>query len=137
MDADAQGVHGDAQVLRQGLAAPDMVVFLVVAQDEPALVLGERAEAVPERTRRRPWTRPDAATPDRVPRSVARRAGPDDERLCTGDGIHPAARDAAEAAKKIGVTEQTYYRWRKEYGGLRTDQAKRLKERRARSRMRP
>ena len=33
-----------------------------------------------------------------------------------------------EAAKKIGVTEQTYYRWRKEYGGLRTDQAKRLKE---------
>jgi transposase-like protein len=30
--------------------------------------------------------------------------------------------------RKIGVTEQTYYRWRKEYGGLRTDQAKRLKE---------
>ena len=37
-------------------------------------------------------------------------------------------RTAAQAAKKIGVTEQTYYRWRKEYGGLRTDQAKRLKE---------
>ena len=36
-------------------------------------------------------------------------------------------RTTAEAAKKIGVTEQTYYRWRKEYGGLRTDQAKRLK----------
>ena len=33
-----------------------------------------------------------------------------------------------QACKKIGVTEQTYYRWRKEYGGLRTDQAKRLKE---------
>lgn len=32
-----------------------------------------------------------------------------------------------EAAKKIGVTEQTYYRWRNEYGGLRLDQAKRLK----------
>ena len=30
-------------------------------------------------------------------------------------------------AKKIGVTENTYYRWRKEYGGLRIDQAKRLK----------
>ena len=29
---------------------------------------------------------------------------------------------------KIGVTEQTYYRWKKEYGGLRMDQAKRLKE---------
>lgn len=33
-----------------------------------------------------------------------------------------------EVCKKIGVTDQTYYRWRKEYGGLRTDQAKRLKE---------
>ena len=33
----------------------------------------------------------------------------------------------AEACKKIGVTEQTYYRWRTEYGGLRLDQAKRLK----------
>ena len=29
--------------------------------------------------------------------------------------------------KKLGVSEQTYYRWRKEYGGLRFDQAKRLK----------
>lgn len=34
----------------------------------------------------------------------------------------------AEAAKKIEVTEQTYYRWKKEYGGLRVDQAKRLKD---------
>ena len=34
----------------------------------------------------------------------------------------------AEAVKKIGVTEQTYYRWKKKYGGLRMDQAKRLKE---------
>ena len=33
-----------------------------------------------------------------------------------------------QVVKKLGVTEQTYYRWRKEYGGLRTDQAKRLKE---------
>jgi|TARA_B100000686_G_scaffold213150_1_gene220131 putative transposase len=33
-----------------------------------------------------------------------------------------------EACRKIGVTNQTYYRWRKEYGGVRTDQAKRLKE---------
>ena len=30
--------------------------------------------------------------------------------------------------KQIEVTQQTYYRWRKEYGGLRTDQAKRLRE---------
>jgi len=34
----------------------------------------------------------------------------------------------AEAVKKIGVTEQTYYRWKKRFGGLRMDQAKRLKE---------
>ena len=30
--------------------------------------------------------------------------------------------------KKLGIAEQTYYRWRQEYGGMRTDQAKRLKE---------
>jgi putative transposase len=34
---------------------------------------------------------------------------------------------AKEAARKIGVTEQTYYRWRKEYGGMQISQAKRLK----------
>jgi transposase len=34
----------------------------------------------------------------------------------------------AEAVKEIGVTEQTYYRWKKRFGGLRMDQAKRLKE---------
>jgi len=33
-----------------------------------------------------------------------------------------------EISRKIGITEQTYYRWRKIYGGLRIDQAKRLKE---------
>ncbi len=33
-----------------------------------------------------------------------------------------------EASKKIGVTEQTYYRCRKEYGGMRIEQAKKLKE---------
>lgn len=33
-----------------------------------------------------------------------------------------------EACRNLGVTEQTYYRWRKEFGGLKVDQAKRLKE---------
>jgi len=33
-----------------------------------------------------------------------------------------------EASRKIGVTEQTYYRWRREYGGMRIEQAKRLKD---------
>ena len=34
---------------------------------------------------------------------------------------------AAEAARQVGVVEQTYYRWRKEYGGMRINQARRLK----------
>ena len=33
-----------------------------------------------------------------------------------------------EVCRKLGVTEETFYRWRKEYGGLRVDQARRLKE---------
>jgi putative transposase len=33
-----------------------------------------------------------------------------------------------EACRQLEITEETYYRWRKEYGGLRVDQAKRLKE---------
>ena len=37
-------------------------------------------------------------------------------------------KNVAEACRQIGVTDQTYCRWRKEYGGVRTDQAKRLKE---------
>ena len=34
----------------------------------------------------------------------------------------------AEACRRIAVSEQTYYRWRKQYGGMKTDDAKRLKE---------
>jgi transposase-like protein len=34
----------------------------------------------------------------------------------------------AQACKEAAITEQTYYRWRKEYGGLQVDQARRLKE---------
>jgi transposase-like protein len=37
-------------------------------------------------------------------------------------------RSVAEAIRSIGVTEVTYYRWRTEYGGLKGDQVKRLKE---------
>ena len=33
-----------------------------------------------------------------------------------------------QVCKQLGITDQTYYRWRKEYGGLRLDQAKRLKQ---------
>jgi transposase-like protein len=35
---------------------------------------------------------------------------------------------SVEACRQIGVTEQTYYRWRKEYGGLQVDQARRFKD---------
>ena len=34
----------------------------------------------------------------------------------------------AEACRRIAVSEQTYYRWRKEHGGLKTDQARRMKD---------
>ncbi|KHS45170.1 transposase IS3/IS911 family protein [Novosphingobium subterraneum] len=34
----------------------------------------------------------------------------------------------AEACRRIAVSEQTYYRWRKEYGGLETDQVRRMKD---------
>ena len=37
-------------------------------------------------------------------------------------------RSVAEVCRSLEVTEQTYYRWRREYGGLKIDQAKRLKE---------
>jgi transposase-like protein len=37
-------------------------------------------------------------------------------------------RAVAQVVRKLGVSEQTYYRWRKAYGGMRVDQAKRLKE---------
>lgn len=33
-----------------------------------------------------------------------------------------------EVSRKLGVVEQTYYRWRKEYGGMRVDQARRLQD---------
>ena len=43
--------------------------------------------------------------------------------VLTGQG-----RPVAEAVRSIGVTEVTYYLWRSEYGGLKGDQVKRLKE---------
>ena len=42
--------------------------------------------------------------------------------------VAPAqGQSVAQVCKRLGVTEQSYYRWRKEYGGLRLHQAKRLK----------
>ena len=44
------------------------------------------------------------------------------------DVLTAQGRTVAEAIRQIGVTEVTYYRWRYEYGGLKSDQVKRLKE---------
>ncbi len=59
-------------------------------------------------------------------------------KTCTSEQIINKLREAeillnqgagiGEACRKIGVTEQTYYRWRKEFGGMRIEQAKRLKD---------
>jgi transposase-like protein len=43
--------------------------------------------------------------------------------VLTGQG-----QSVADAVRAIGVTEVTYYRWRQEYGGLKSDQIKRMKE---------
>lgn len=44
------------------------------------------------------------------------------------DVLLSQGRSVGEAVRTIGVTQFTYYRWRKEFGGLRGDQVKRLKE---------
>ena len=44
------------------------------------------------------------------------------------DVLVAQGRSVADAIRSIGVTEVTYYRWRREFGGLKTDQVKRLKE---------
>ena len=49
-------------------------------------------------------------------------------KLRQGDVLTAQGRPVAEAVRTIGVTEVTYYRWRSEYGGLKGDQVKRLKE---------
>ena len=43
------------------------------------------------------------------------------------DVLTSQGQSVAEAVRSIGITEVTYYRWRREYGGLKSDQVKRLK----------
>ncbi len=49
-------------------------------------------------------------------------------KLRRADVLISQGQTVTQVCKQIGVIDQTYYRWRKEYGGLKTDQAKRLKE---------
>ena len=49
-------------------------------------------------------------------------------KLREADVLVGQGKTVAQACKQLGVTEQTYYRWRKAYGGMKVDQAKKLKE---------
>lgn len=56
-----------------------------------------------------------------TPEQIVRKLGQADRLLGEGNTI-------ADACRELGVTEQTYYRWRNQYGGMKADDAKRLKE---------
>ncbi len=55
-------------------------------------------------------------------------AGGDHRKLREVEIVLGQGGTTAEACRRIAVSEQTYYRWRKEYGGLKTDQARRMKD---------
>ena len=61
---------------------------------------------------------------------MARRPKPEEivAKLRRVDVLVSQGRSVADAVRSIGVTEVTYYRWRKEFGGLKVDQVKRLKD---------
>src|SRR5512141_510445 len=60
----------------------------------------------------------------------------EEETQCRADRRDPAAdrsrssnhKPTGQACREAGITEQTYYRWRKEYGGLKLEQARRMKQ---------
>lgn len=49
-------------------------------------------------------------------------------KLREADVLLGQGKTVLEVAKQLGIVEQTYFRWRKAYGGLKVDQAKRLRE---------
>lgn len=61
---------------------------------------------------------------------MARRHKPEDiiGKLREAEIMLAQGSTVADVCRRIGVTEQSYYRWRKEYGGLKLDQARRMKE---------
>ena len=63
----------------------------------------------------------DAELKKRTPEEIVAKLRQVDVLVSQGQNI-------ADAIRQIGVSEVTYYRWRQEYGGLKTEQVKRLKE---------
>ena len=49
------------------------------------------------------------------------------QKLREAEVLLSQGKSVSETCRQVGITDNTYYRWRKEYGGVRTDQAKRLK----------
>jgi putative transposase len=49
-------------------------------------------------------------------------------KLRQADLLHSQGRSMSEAIRQLGVSEVTFYRWRKEYGGMSGDQLRRLKD---------
>lgn len=50
------------------------------------------------------------------------------KKLREAEGILSSGKTIAEACQQLGVSEQTFHRWRNQYGGMKADDAKRLKE---------
>lgn len=50
------------------------------------------------------------------------------QKLRDGDAMLNAGKTVAEVVQHLGVSEQTYYRWKSQYGGMKSEEAKRLKE---------
>ena len=49
-------------------------------------------------------------------------------KLATADRMLGAGKDVADVCRELAISEQTYYRWRNRFGGLKADDAKRLKD---------
>ena len=49
-------------------------------------------------------------------------------KLTQADRLLAEGKDVADVCRELGVAEQTYYRWRNQFGGLKADEAKRLKD---------
>lgn len=65
-----------------------------------------------------------------MPRGIGKRHSPSQivEKLRDCDAMMNAGKTVSEVIQHLGVSEQTYYRWRNQYGGMKSEEAKRLKE---------